>query len=303
MCFRSNISINLGQGMLSIPPPILTRVYQEIGAGMAEFHDAQLISMWPFPFPYAQLSLFLTVLHMAISPLIMVQYTKSVWSACLLTCVSVVSVISLNIISLELENPFGEDNNDLPANEVHDHFRDSLLVLADPDNWQVPRLLPTASLDFGHLKVRRDSHRNTLSDHMNRDGGPAFEVNVIGAEDTHTQIPETALDKKDMREKETKPDSHSQIPMQNLGSIGPLGFQNFQVLERSLEHQASLLEAFLAKQNDILEQQALVMKCLESGAKARSFERKAREFFDSFSWFCSVSFFRKILALFFQLSI
>ena len=267
----------IDSGMLSIPPPILTRVYQEIGAGMAEFHDAQLISMWPFPFPYAQLSLFLTVLHMAISPLIMVQYTKSVWSACLLTCVSVVSVISLNIISLELENPFGEDNNDLPANEVHDHFRDSLLVLADPDNWQVPRLLPTASLDFGHLKVRRDSHRNTLSDHMNRDGGPAFEVNVIGAEDTHTQIPETALDKKDMREKETKPDSHSQIPMQNLGSIGPLGFQNFQVLERNLEHQASPIVAFHAKQNNILAQQALVMKCLESGAKARSFERKAPE--------------------------
>jgi len=111
---------------------------------------------------------------------------------------------------------------------------------------------------------------------MNRDGGPSFEVNVIGAEDTHTQIPEAALDK-DMREKETKPDSHSQIPTQNLGSIGPLGFQNFQVLERSLEQQASLLEAFLAKQNDILEQQALVMKCLESGAKARSFERKAPE--------------------------
>ena len=45
---------------MDVPPPILTRAYQEIGAGMAQFHNAQMISMWPFPFPYAQLSLFLS---------------------------------------------------------------------------------------------------------------------------------------------------------------------------------------------------------------------------------------------------
>ena len=235
---------------------------------MAEFHDAQLISMWPFPFPYAQLSLFLTVLHMAVSPLIMVQYTKSVWSACLLTCISVVSVISLNIISLELENPFGEDNNDLPANEVHDHFRDSLLVLADPDNWQVPRLLPSASLDFGHLKVRRDSQRNTIADFLTeRDGHDghdvAFEVNVIEAESFQIEKPE-------------KPERSESVQLRVPVSAVPEQSQNFH-LERGLEQQAALLEAFLARQNDILEQQAHVMKCLEATTKARAerAERKA----------------------------
>ena len=233
---------------------------------MAEFHDAQLISMWPFPFPYAQLSLFLTVLHMAVSPLIMVQYTKSVWSACLLTCISVVSVISLNIISLELENPFGEDNNDLPANEVHDHFRDSLRVLADPDNWQVPRLLPSATLDFGHLKVRRDSQRNTIADFLKTDVSEvqdvALEVNVV---DVHAS---------EVEKRETKERAESvqlRVPEQSLH------FQHVQVLERGLEQQAALLEAFLARQNDILEQQAHVMKCLEATTKARAerTERKA----------------------------
>ena len=256
------------QGLLAIPPPILTRVYQEIGAGMAEFHDAQLISMWPFPFPYAQLSLFLTALHMAISPLIMVQYTKSVWSACLLTCVSVVSVISLNIISLELENPFGEDNNDLPANEVHDHFRDSLLILADPDNWQVPRLLPTASLEFGHLKVRRDSQRNTIADFLKTDAQDVgFEVTVI--EDAQSEVLDKVKETKETRtERAERAESvHLRVSDQSLQ------FQSFQILERGLEQQAALLEAFLAKQNEILEQQnAFVMRCLES--KART-ERKA----------------------------
>eukprot|EP00438_Fugacium_kawagutii_P036034 Skav221504 [mRNA] locus=scaffold2743:130782:135216:- [translate_table: standard] len=252
--------------MLSIPPPILTRVYQEIGAGMGEFHDAQLISMWPFPFPYAQLSLFLTFLHMIISPLIMVQYTKHIFAACFLTCVSVVSVISLNIISLELENPFGDDINDLPAHEVHDHFRDSLLVLADPDNWQVPRLLPTASLDFGTLKKRRDSQRNTISEFLMAEDklqGDTFEEVRVIAEDEDVE--------KDKFRPERAPEKGPErTPQQSLQN-----FSNFQILEKGLERQAALLEVFLAKQNDILEHQAHLMKCLESNAKAHRTERKA----------------------------
>lgn len=253
--------------MLSIPPPILTRVYQEIGAGMGEFHSAQLISMWPFPFPYAQLSLFLTFLHMIISPLIMVQYTKHIFAACFLTCVSVVSVISLNIISLELENPFGDDINDLPAHEVHDHFRDSLLVLADPDNWQPPRLLPTASLDFGTLKKRRDSQRNTISEFLKADEGHTFEDVRVIAEDED-------VDKDKFRPERTERDPE-RGPERTVQQQSLQNFSNFQVLEKGLERQAALLEVFLAKQNDILEHQAHLMKCLESNAKAQRTERKA----------------------------
>ncbi|CAK9005692.1 unnamed protein product [Durusdinium trenchii] len=253
-------------GLLSIPPPILTRVYQEIGAGMAEFHDAQLISMWPFPFPYAQLSLLLTVLHMMISPLIMVQYTRWVWSACFLTCVSVVSVVALNIISLELENPFGEDHNDLPANEVHDHFRDSLLVLSDPDNWQVPRLLQNATLDFGHLKKRRDSQRNTIADFLKEATDPQKpEVLLL-------PFPEQAKEggyggeglarPGDLESCETHAAHAAQVAAAQEARL-------FQYLEKGLERQALLLETFLAKQTGIFEQHAHVTKSLAT-TKAHS---------------------------------
>merc|ERR1719375_620630 len=45
---------NIKTGILSIPPPILSRSFQEIANGMVHFHEAMKISNVPFPFPYAQ---------------------------------------------------------------------------------------------------------------------------------------------------------------------------------------------------------------------------------------------------------
>merc|ERR1740121_3571480 len=45
---------NIKTGVLSIPPPLLSRSFQEYANGMVQFHDACKISTCPFPFPYAQ---------------------------------------------------------------------------------------------------------------------------------------------------------------------------------------------------------------------------------------------------------
>merc|ERR1719208_407466 len=61
---------NIGAGVLSIPPPILSRSFQEIANGMAAFHEAVKISSIPFPFPYAQCCDCLLILHWLVSPFI-----------------------------------------------------------------------------------------------------------------------------------------------------------------------------------------------------------------------------------------
>ena len=52
---------------------------------------------------------------------------------------------------MELENPFGEDTNDLPSLETHEEFRASIMALADPHAWMVPRIKGSASMDFENL--------------------------------------------------------------------------------------------------------------------------------------------------------
>ncbi|CAJ1402463.1 unnamed protein product [Effrenium voratum] len=235
-------------GLLPVPAPILTRVYQEIGAGMAEFHDAQCISMWPFPFPYAQLSMFLKVLHMLITPFVMVQYCDKIWSAGGFTFVSLVCMSALNIIGVELENPFGDDPNDLPANETHNDFRESLLTLTDPAVWRVPGLLPTAKLDFRQLQA---ANSTSLSRYLNgldvlkeANAKEAKELEEIGE-----------IDKMRDKTQETRGPGPG-------GPGGPgSGPEDPWVLEEWLRRQTALLENFLAKQNDMLEQHALAMRC------------------------------------------
>ena len=49
------ISVRLKEGGLAMPPPIVSRIYQELSNGALGFHQAQKIARVPFPFPYAQL--------------------------------------------------------------------------------------------------------------------------------------------------------------------------------------------------------------------------------------------------------
>ena len=39
-----------------MPPPILSRVYQELSNAMLGFNSAMKVATTPFPFPYAQLN-------------------------------------------------------------------------------------------------------------------------------------------------------------------------------------------------------------------------------------------------------
>jgi len=252
-------------GLLDVPPPILTRAYQEIGAGMAQFHNAQMISMWPFPFPYAQLSLFLSVLHLFLSPIIMLKYTSSVWASALLTYISIVCVMSLNIIGVELENPFGEDTNDLPAAETHEQFRHHILLLADPGAWQVPRTKESVSYGIEHLR-NASGRRVSLKQHLH---------STANLESPHGQHgPEKATDTAgDANGPANGPNQnpqsakaqgfhgghgHGQDPgAQGQGHHGGEHFadpKQVEILERWLSRQSSMLEIFLTKQQALMEQ-------------------------------------------------
>merc|ERR1719265_464638 len=54
--------------LLGTPPPILTRAFQELNAGMLKFHDSQKFREAPFPFPYVAVTEILLVIHACVTP-------------------------------------------------------------------------------------------------------------------------------------------------------------------------------------------------------------------------------------------
>lgn len=132
---------NINTGVLSIPPPILSRSFQEIANGMVAFHNAIKITYIPFPFPYAQTCDCLLILHWLAVPLVTSQWVSSpVWAAAFVL-VQVFPLWCLNLIAVEIENPFGQDPNDINGRHMQVEMNRHLLLLLQPETIRTPQLI------------------------------------------------------------------------------------------------------------------------------------------------------------------
>merc|ERR1711964_638424 len=67
---------NLETGVISTPPPIVSRVFQDLSSGVVTLNNLSKVSHTPFPFPYAQTLSPAILLHASISP-----FVFAVWSS------------------------------------------------------------------------------------------------------------------------------------------------------------------------------------------------------------------------------
>merc|ERR1719191_2087170 len=55
-------------GVLPVAPPILSRAFQEVSRGIVNLQNARKIADYPYPYPLAQASMILQLVHWAIFP-------------------------------------------------------------------------------------------------------------------------------------------------------------------------------------------------------------------------------------------
>lgn len=123
------VTHNHHAGVLTIPPPILSRIYQTLSRGLVNLLNARKIKDTMFPFPYAQIILTLLLVHTLFTPLLMTQIVASkVWSS-LLSFFPIFGMWCLNFTAGELEMPFGSDQNDLPLCHFQTEMNETLLML------------------------------------------------------------------------------------------------------------------------------------------------------------------------------
>jgi len=116
-------------GVLTIPAPILSRVYQTLSRGFVNLLNCKKITDTQFPFPYAQLIDLLLLLHVVLTPVMLSSVCQGILGALFLTLVVVYASVSLNVVAIVLENPFGNDPNDLPLAHFQQEMNNSLLML------------------------------------------------------------------------------------------------------------------------------------------------------------------------------
>lgn len=139
----------INTGVLSIPPPILSRAFQELSNGMVAYTEATKIGNIPFPFPYAQTCDCLLVIHWLCIPVIIAMWVKSPYWAALFSFIQVFILWSLNFIAVEIDNPFGLDSNDINGRDFQMEMNRDLLILVHPITQRAPSLEDTAIRDCG----------------------------------------------------------------------------------------------------------------------------------------------------------
>lgn len=114
------------QGVILTAPPILGRVYGEIGSGLQGYNEAYRIALVPFPFCFAQLIGWCLVVFLFLCPAVAFVFTGGEMLTSFLTFCSLMGFWGLNRIAIELENPFGQEVNHLPLSEMHHAYVEAL---------------------------------------------------------------------------------------------------------------------------------------------------------------------------------
>eukprot|EP00443_Scrippsiella_acuminata_P007604 CAMPEP_0115322664 /NCGR_PEP_ID=MMETSP0270-20121206/81523_1 /TAXON_ID=71861 /ORGANISM="Scrippsiella trochoidea, Strain CCMP3099" /LENGTH=487 /DNA_ID=CAMNT_0002742645 /DNA_START=17 /DNA_END=1477 /DNA_ORIENTATION=- len=128
----------LDGGIVAVPPPVLSRVFQEISRGVVNLNEVRKISEYLFPFPYAQLTTCILLLHTMLAPVAAGMLLDTWYWCCIFTLFSVFAFWSLNYVAAEIECPFGDDDNDLPMVRMSTYFNRTLLMLLKDESQVVP---------------------------------------------------------------------------------------------------------------------------------------------------------------------
>merc|ERR1719313_2360811 len=65
---QRSMVLHMQTGVLPIAPPILSRAFQEVSRGIVNLQNARKIADFPYPYPLAQISMILQLLHWAAMP-------------------------------------------------------------------------------------------------------------------------------------------------------------------------------------------------------------------------------------------
>merc|ERR1719326_1384603 len=66
---QRSMVLHMQTGVLPVAPPILSRAFQEVSRGIVNLQNARKIADFPYPYPLAQVSMMLQLVHYAMLPM------------------------------------------------------------------------------------------------------------------------------------------------------------------------------------------------------------------------------------------
>eukprot|EP00736_Rhodelphis_marinus_P009358 Rmarinus@m.11846 len=108
--------------------PIVANTFRNLSEIQFHFNEARKLRETPFPFPYVQMVALLLVAMVATMPIVLAAYVPDLVFGPALTFLTALSLLSVNEVAAEIENPFGSYENDLPLNYFLGEFHADLVA-------------------------------------------------------------------------------------------------------------------------------------------------------------------------------
>lgn len=140
MCHRINRSVTTrgrARGWPT-PPPMVSRIFQEISNGILAYNGAIKIKQVPVPFAYVQFNALILNSFNLLAPIAIARFTEDVAMSIITAVLISGGFTAMWLVANEMEDPFGADHNDLPVLQYHEHFCGAirnLLRWLDIDTW------------------------------------------------------------------------------------------------------------------------------------------------------------------------
>jgi predicted membrane chloride channel (bestrophin family) len=143
---QRSIILQQQTGVLTAAPPILSRAFQEFSRGIVNLQNARKIADFPYPYPLAQISMILQLIHWATMPIAASMALPRGWAVMFCFC-SIFVLWCIHFNALDLEFPFGTRANDLPMNEIQQDWNQSIMTLLNKRGKEPPEFVFNASLE------------------------------------------------------------------------------------------------------------------------------------------------------------
>lgn len=144
---REHLAGSLG----AVPDPIISRLYQFTSDGMTGYNQARKVAYIPFPFPHSQIVSIFVLVTVVYIPVLMLTYVTNVSFGAVLNLLTVMCFSGLHEVARELEDPFQNVPNDIPANNFQAQFNEALMTMYmgyHPDSfWEVAQVDVDATTD------------------------------------------------------------------------------------------------------------------------------------------------------------
>jgi len=134
------IVAEISSGVLCIPAPLLTRVFQAMNQAMLSYHDARKYSSTPFPFPYTAAIEIVLMVHFILTPLVVCSWDISLPGVVCFTFFLVFLMWLLHLVPTDLENPFNVKFSGLDTEKLQTTMNEILLDLISEPMDYCPRM-------------------------------------------------------------------------------------------------------------------------------------------------------------------